>query len=109
MALSGHLSRSPECPLERVKRTSATRLQMSVFDKADISLMRNTLALLPADARARRADVRHDHPGEAGGVEARGDHVRLQLSLLWNPIGAHGLPERIALPFTRKADLLCFE
>jgi hypothetical protein len=74
---------------------------MSVFDKADISLMRNTLALLPADARARRADVRHDHPGEAGGVEARGDPVRLQLSLLWNPIGAHGLSERIALHFMR--------
>ena len=45
------------------------------WHKADLSLMRNWRTpklwlLLPADARARRADVRHDYPGEAGGVEA---------------------------------------
>ena len=55
--------------------------------------------LLAADARARRADIRHDHAGEAGGVEARADDVRLQLSIRRNPIGAHHLPERIARHF----------
>src|SRR3974377_212172 len=58
-------------------------------------------ALSPADARARRADVRHDHAGEAGGVEARGDNVRPQLSIIRNSIWAYSLPERIALHFVR--------
>jgi hypothetical protein len=66
----------------------------------------HALTLLPADARARRTDVRHDHTGKAGSVEVRGDDVWLQLSILGDPSRAYGLPKRITLHLVRgKADV----
>src|SRR5262245_44771562 len=53
-------------------------------------------ALVAADSRARRTNVRHDHASETGGVGARGDDVALEFRLRRHAVRTHGLPERIA-------------
>src|SRR3990170_761388 len=72
---------------------------------ADTFRMRRGTGLLAAGARARRADVRNNHAGKAGRVEARGDDIGLEHGLAWDPLGTDGFPEGIAFHFARVRSL----